>query len=70
MRFFSRQDFSPCHRSIIVLVAAMVCMHQIMEFCGGNFENSTGAYVGIEPSRVMVKIVNHLNQGIDAGVVI
>jgi hypothetical protein len=47
----------------------MVCMLQIMEFCGGNSENSTGAYVGIEPSRVMVKIVNHKNQGIDAGVV-
>jgi len=44
-------------------------MHQIMEFCGGNSENSTGAYLGIELSRVMVKIVNHQNQGIDAGVV-
>ena len=47
----------------------MVCVHQIMEFCGGNSENSTGAYVGIEPSRVMVKIVDRQNQGIDAGVV-
>jgi hypothetical protein len=41
------------------MLSAMVCMHQIMEFCGGNSENSTGAYVGIEPSRVMVKIVDH-----------
>jgi len=47
----------------------MVCMHQIMEFCGGNSENSTRGYLGIETSRVVVKIVNHLNQGIDAGVV-
>ena len=71
MGFFSRRDFSPylirylhhllCfrHRSIIVSVAAMVCMHQIMEFCGWNSENSAGAYVGTEPSRVMVKIVDH-----------
>jgi hypothetical protein len=36
----------------------MVCMHQIMEFCGRNSENSTGAYVRIEPSRDMVTIVD------------
>jgi hypothetical protein len=37
----------------------MVCMHQIMEFCGGNSENSTGAYIRIESSRVMVTIADH-----------
>ncbi len=34
-------------------------VHQIMEFCGGNSENSTGAYVGSELSRFMFKIVDH-----------
>ena len=67
MGIFSRRDFSPY---LIRYLHHLLCFrHRSIEFCGGNSENSTGAYVGIEPSRVMVKIVNHKNQGIDAGVV-
>jgi hypothetical protein len=37
----------------------MVCVHQLVDLCGGNSKKHTGAYVGIQPSRVMVKNFDH-----------
>jgi hypothetical protein len=48
----------------------MVCVHQIVDFSGRNSKNHNKAYVGIQPSRVMVKNFNHQNRGIDAGAVL
>jgi hypothetical protein len=44
---------------IFVSAAAMVCGHQMTDYFGASQKKNTVAYIGIKPSRVLVKNADH-----------